>query len=116
MNNARRQDRVDCDIILNKFESGATNICRATDISLGGMQLQRLLEPFRFDNPSLRLEIELPGDHEPLLIGATRVWDDDASFGVRFVDISHQHFVRLRAWLQEQDMANDLPDFKVSLV
>ena len=115
MSNARRQDRIDCDIILNKFESGAMNICRATNISLGGMQLQRLLEPFRFEDPSLRLEIELPGDHEPLLIGATRVWDDDESFGVRFTDISHQHFVRLRAWLEEQDVANDLPALEIAI-
>jgi hypothetical protein len=111
MRNLRRQDRVDCDIILNKYEEGAMNIVRATNISLGGMRFRRLLEPYEFDGERIRLEIELPGREDPLLIGAKKVYQDDDYVGVRFTDISHKHFMRLRDWLVNRTIDTALPVF-----
>ncbi len=99
----REQERIDCDIILNKVESGHRNICRATNISMGGMQLMRLLETRQVSedpNGRMRLQFELPGQDEPIWVGAERVYDDNGLVGVRFVDISHHHFVLLREWLR----------------
>ena len=111
MNEIRRQSRTDCDIILNKFEDGIINICRATNISLGGMRLQRTLEPFFARGETVRLEVELPGCAEPLKIAAEKVYEETDHFGVRFTNISHRHFIRLRDWLSNQSIENDLPLF-----
>jgi hypothetical protein len=111
MEEKRRQDRIDCDIILNKVEAGHTNICRALDLSLGGMRLKRIVEPHRDKDASLKLQFELPGDSEPIWVGATKVYEDDESVRVRFTNISHGHFVKLRSWLRSRDMAAELPEF-----
>lgn len=111
MRNLRRQDRVDCDIILNKYEKGAMNIVRATNISLSGMRFRRLLEPYEFEGDRVRLEIELPGREEPLMIGAKKVYQDDEFIGVRFTDISHKHFLHLRNWVQTKSIETALPVF-----
>lgn len=111
----REQERTECDIILNKVENGNRNICRATNISLSGMQLMRLLEPHRKsdeDASALRLQFTLPGKPEPLDVKAERIYDcEDGLVGVRFVNISHQHFVLLRDWLREQSISS-IPVFR----
>jgi hypothetical protein len=111
MQNQRRQDRVDCDIILNKFEQGAMNIVRATNLSLGGMRFRRLLEPQKDQTDKVRFEMELPGGGEPLMIGAQRVYESEEFVGVRFTDISHGHFLKLRNWLQSRAIEAALPMF-----
>ena len=108
----RKQPRVDCDFILNKFQTDGTNICRATNISLSGMRLQRLLDPYMKIDEECRFEVELPGDDGPITIGAKKVWEDPQEFGVRFTSISHTHFVRLRAWLQGESLVSRLPAFR----
>lgn len=99
--NQRRTNRVPCDIILNKVQDGHTHIARATNISLGGIRIQRLLEPLKSDgNARLRLQLKLPDTEEPIWVGARKVYEDDDFVGLRFTHISHQHFVRLRQWIQ----------------
>lgn len=112
----REQKRTDCDIILNKVEDGNRNICRATNISLSGMQLMRLLESHRKSDTEdgiMRLQFQLPGQDGPLDVEAERVYDndDEGIVGVRFINISHQHFVLLREWLREQSISN-IPVFR----
>jgi hypothetical protein len=107
----RKQDRIDCDIILNKLEGGHMNVCRATNISLGGMQFMRLLEAHSVDSGrQLRLQFELPGQAEPIWVGAETVYERDECVGVRFVNISHHHFVLLREWLRERAIS-EMPEF-----
>ena len=107
----RRQDRVDCNFILNKYERGQLNIVHATNISLGGMRFKRLLEPYLEKGERMRLEIEIPGADDPILIGAQRVYEENVTdtVGVRFTDMSHSHFLRLRAWIQSQLLTSELP-------
>ena len=105
MKNGRKQQRVECDIILNKLEGGNMNICRATNISLGGMQLERLLEAHKQgERGHLRLQFELPGQEEPIWVGAEPVYEEEGLVGVRFVNISHSHFVLLREWLRGNEV------------
>jgi hypothetical protein len=112
MEETRAQERIDCDIILNKIEDGHTNICRATNISLSGMQFMRLLEAKEDTKDcSLRLQFELPGQDEPIWVGAERVYDAEGCVGVRFVNISHRDFVLLREWLRERSIS-DVPEFR----
>lgn len=107
----RRQDRIDCNIILNKYERGQLNIVHATNISLGGMRFKRLLEPYIEKTDSFRLELAIPGTDEPIMIGAQRVYEDvqTDTVGVRFTDMSHSHFLRLREWIQGQLLFSELP-------
>lgn len=112
----RKQPRVECDIILNKFGKEGPNICLATDISLSGMRIARMLDPYLETQQKFQFQIELPGDEgdgeEPLLIGAKKIWEDAEGFGVRFTSISHSHFVRLRNWLQTEALVSTLPAFR----
>ena len=111
---ARKQERIDCDIILNKVEDGQMNICRAMNISLGGMRLKRLLEPKAQHDRTFRLQFELPGQAEQIWVGAEAVYDDENSVGVRFTSISHKHFLLLREWLRDWEIREDLPQFPVN--
>lgn len=105
MSENRRSQRVPCDIILNKVQGGHRHICRATNISLGGMRVQRLLEPLTDRSRRVRLQFELPGEADPIWVGAEPIYDQSDFVGMRFTHISHQHFVRLRRWIQGRDGA-----------
>lgn len=109
MSDQRRSPRVPCDIILNKVENGHMHVCRASNISLGGMRIQRLLEPLKDQNEYVRLQFELPGTKDPIWVGAKRVYDQaqDGFIGFTFTYISHQHFVKLRQWIYAAE--NDAP-------
>ena len=96
----RIQKRDICDMLLNKVQGGHMNVVRALDISLSGMRLQRLLEPQRCEG-NMRLQFSIDDDDEPIWVGATAMWQEEDCVGVKFTDISHQHFQRLRRWLME---------------
>ena len=111
MSDKRRQNRFNCDILLNKVEDGHTNVCLATDLSLGGMRLERLAEPFRSTSDQVQLQFLLPGDEDPIWVAGTRVHEADGSLGVRFTNISHSHFVKLRNWIRNKNLDQTLPQF-----
>ena len=106
---ARKQERVDCDIILNKVEDGKMNVCRAENISLGGMRIERVLEPKNEHQQTFRLQFELPGQSEPIWVGAESVYEAEDHVGVRFTSISHRHFLLLREWLSDGSFDNAPP-------
>ncbi|WP_158542535.1 PilZ domain-containing protein [Lujinxingia litoralis] len=114
MQEQRQQPRVGCDMILNKIEAGHTNICRAVDLSLGGIRLERLAEAYRSEGESVQLQFALPGEEEPIWVTGHKVYDNEGRVGVRFTNISHGHFVKLRAWLRERAISEGLPEFSVS--
>ena len=101
MSESRNQDRVSCDIILNKVEGGHTNVCRAENLSLGGMKLRRIAEAYDAEGESVQLQFALPGEEDPIWVAGEKVYEDDGSLGVRFTNISHGHFVQLRNWLRD---------------
>lgn len=102
MNERRGQDRSPVDLLLNKVQNGHTNVVRALDVSLNGMRLQRLLEPAMPMRTTMRLQFSLAPEDDPIWVGATTVWEDDILLGVRFTDISHRNFQRLRRWLEHR--------------
>lgn len=111
MSNNRRQNRFECEILLNKVEDGHTNVCLATDLSLGGMRLERLAEPYCSKSDQVQLQFLLPGDEDPIWVAGTKVHERDGSLGVRFTNISHTHFVKLRNWIKCKNLDLGLPQF-----
>lgn len=99
----RRQERIDCDIILNKVEDGHTKVCRAENLSLSGMKLKRIAEAFDAEGAAVKLQFALPGQNEPIWVSGEKVYEADGSVGVRFTNISHGNFVRLRDWLRHNE-------------
>lgn len=102
MNDQRNTSRIGCDIILNKVEDGHTNVCRAEDISFGGMRLRRVAEGHQPDGESVQLQFALPGQEDPIWVCGKKAYEDRENLGVKFTYISYGDFVRLRDWLQEQ--------------
>ena len=98
----REQNRIPCDIILNKVEDGHTNVCRAENLSLGGIKLRRVAEAHEAGGQKVQLQFALPGDSEPLWVSGEKVYEDDGTVGVRFTNISHGNFVKLRDWLRSE--------------
>jgi hypothetical protein len=96
----RRTQRISCDIILNKVEGGHTHICRADNISIGGMRIQKLLEPLKHPEKIVRLQFELPGESEVLWVHARKVYEDGEFIGLSFTNLSQKNFTRLRQWLR----------------
>ncbi len=105
MSDMRASNRVHCDIMLNKVQDGHTHVCRATNISLGGIRIQKLLEPLVAKNERVRLQLALPGESEPIWVGAHKVYEEEDYVGLKFSHISHQHFVRLREWVMQHQAA-----------
>ncbi len=104
-NESRTEQRIPCDIILNKVQGGHMHVCRATNISLGGIRLQRLLEPVQAQKGKrIRLQLSLVEDEDPIWVSATCVYEDEEYVGLRFTHISHQHFVKLRQWLNQGEV------------
>ncbi len=105
----RRQERINCDIILNKVEDGHTKVCRAENLSLGGIKLRRIAEAYDAEGQSVQLQFALPGQAEPIWVSGEKVYEDDGSVGVRFTNISHNNFVRLRDWLKSERVEASRP-------
>lgn len=63
--NERTNRRVRLDIYLNKIVDDQPFMCRATDISVDGIYLSRLIEP-EFAGQAVSLEFCLPGSREVL--------------------------------------------------
>src|SRR5438045_2662132 len=56
----RRQRRVAIDILCNKYIEGEPHVCRAVNISAGGMLLYKVFEP-TIPHEEVSLEFQLPG-------------------------------------------------------
>ncbi len=106
MDEQRDQERVPCDIILNKVESGHTNVCRAENVSLGGMRLRRVAEAHEAQGAKVTLQFALPGRNEPLWVSGEKVYEDGEEVGIRFTNISHTDFRVLRNWLRDRREAS----------
>ncbi len=111
MKEQRRQNRFQCDMLLNKVEGGHTNVCRATDLSLGGIRLERVAESHQGQGEQVQLQFALPGDEDPIWVAGTKVHEQDGRVGVRFTNISHAHFVKLRNWVRDHVLDQSLPEF-----
>ena len=74
----RRKRRISIDILVNKYIDGEPHVCRAVNVSSGGMLLYKVFEP-DVAHEEVSLEFQLPGsarvlraDGIPLADGAAR--------------------------------------------
>lgn len=93
-NDRRTNSRYGVDLLLNRFVNGYPYLCRATDISRGGMRIVPLNQPAQAAR-FMGLQFQLPGSDDVLTAsGELTVESADGSVGVRFT--------RLPASSQEQ--------------
>jgi hypothetical protein len=87
----RHAPRASIDVLANRFLDGYPYLCRATDISRGGLRLYRFNEPHT-PNRFVGLQFQLPGCDEVLTASGEIVSEDGDSrtVGVRFTHLPPQ--------------------------
>jgi hypothetical protein len=87
----RRDARKPIDIVLNKYINGEPHLCRAVNVSRGGMLLHRVFEPDRMHH-AVVLEFQLPGSERVLRAEGMALLGSPGgrSCGVRFTHMSSE--------------------------
>ncbi len=87
----RRERRNPIDIVLNKYVDGDPHICRAVNVSSGGMLLYKVFEP---DMPQseVSLEFQLPGSTRILRVDGIMLAEHRwaRAHGVRFTRMADE--------------------------
>lgn len=88
---SRRDRRVSLDILLNKYIDGLPHVCRAVNISRGGMLLYRVFEP-QIPHQEVSVEFQLPGSERVLRADGQVLQEHltSKSFGVRFTRMDQE--------------------------
>lgn len=111
MSSYRRVPRVPLSIYLNKFVGSSVFMCRAANISEGGIFLARLIEP-EHTKSDVSLEFALPGDDEVIWAHGSVVRKGThrtcEATGVRFTVIPDQYRRRIADYVQRHELALDL--------
>ncbi len=111
MSSYRRVPRAPLSIYLNKFVGSSAFMCRAANISEGGIFLARLIEP-EHSAGEVSLEFALPGDSEVLWAHGSVVRKGShrncEATGVRFNIIPEQYRRRIADYVQRHEFALDL--------
>ncbi len=94
----RREKRRPLDVYFNKYVDGYPHLCRAVDVSQGGMLASNLFEPAHTPS-AFPVEVQLPDEPAGLWIWARRVGRRDGKEAVRFVSMSEEDSARLAAYL-----------------
>ena len=87
----RRDARKSINIVLNKYINGEPHLCRAVNVSRGGMLLHRVFEPDRLHH-AVVLEFQLPGSETVLRAEGMALMGSPGgrSCGVRFTYMSSE--------------------------
>lgn len=85
----RSEYRVPVNMVLNKYINGEPHLCRAVNVSRGGILLRKVLEPDVVHH-SVTLEFQLPGTAQVLRVDGVALMDGAAgrTVGVRFTKMS----------------------------
>lgn len=97
----RRQRRVNIDLLLNKYIDGEPHVCRAVNVSTGGMLLYKVFEPDLVQE-EVSLEFQLPGSPRVLradgITLAEHRWA--RAHGVRFTRIADEDRQLIESFLR----------------
>src|ERR1700712_4908566 len=87
----RRQRRTPIDILLNKYVEGEPHVCRAVNVSSGGMLLYKVFEPDQ-EHGEVSLEFQLPGSNRVLRADGVTLAEHRwaRAHGVRFTRIAEE--------------------------
>jgi len=96
----RTGHRVSVDILLNKYVKGRPYLCRATNVSRGGLLVHRIREP-QNEETYVGLQFQLPGDDRVITCAGQIVheheWVD--ATGIRFTAVAPEHQAILDQYL-----------------
>lgn len=96
----RSERRMPVDIILNKYIHGEPHLCRALNLSRGGMLLRKIFEP---DVPHHKVQLEflLPGTSHVIRAEGMALMESPLarSVGVRFTSMSQESAALLERFL-----------------
>jgi hypothetical protein len=103
MDERRTAPRIPVSVYLSQYVEGDTHRCFVTDLSSGGLYMERPIGSFVRRSANVQLEIPLPDSGEPIWVSGEIVYDCfDALFhgsAVRFTNMSMFDQARLRAFL-----------------
>jgi hypothetical protein len=102
-NDKRQGSRFSVDILVNKYLKGRPYLCRATNLSRGGMLVHRLVEPAN-DETYVGLQFQLPGDERVITCGGQIVFEHGwiKASGIRFTSLAPEHYQRIDRFLSSQ--------------
>jgi hypothetical protein len=97
----RRQRRITVDILLNKYIEGEPHVCRAVNVSSGGMLLYKVFEP-DVAQEEVSLEFQLPGSSRVLRADGVTLSEHRwaRAHGVRFTRIAEEDRALIDAFLR----------------
>ena len=87
----RREKRAPVDLMLNKYINGEPHLCRAVNLSRGGMLLRKIFEP-ELSHHRVLLEFQLPGNDQVLRVEGVALMEspEARTVGVRFTSLSKE--------------------------
>ena len=101
MTKDRRQRRMGIDILVNKYIEGEPHVCRAVNVSTGGMLLYKVFEP-DVPHDEVSVEFQLPGSQRVLRADGVTLAEHHTSraHGVRFTRIAEEDKLLLEQFLR----------------
>jgi hypothetical protein len=100
-NEKRSERRMSVDIVLNKYINGEPHMCRAINLSRGGMLLRKIFEP-DVTHHSVMLEFQLPGFPEIIRAEGVALMASPQSraVGVRFTRMAPEALEQIDRFLE----------------
>lgn len=97
----RRQSRIPVDILLNKYIDGEPHVCRAVNVSTGGMLLYKVFEPDLIQH-EVSLEFQLPGSNRILRADGVTLAEHRwaRAHGVRFTRMAEEDRALITSFLR----------------
>ena len=97
----RRQRRTPIDILVNKYIEGEPHVCRAVNLSSGGMLLYKVFEP-DVDHGEVSIEFQLPGSQRVLRADGVTLSEHRwaRAHGVRFTRIADEDKLLIDQYLR----------------
>src|SRR5437868_6415663 len=97
----RRQRRISVDILVNKYIDGEPHVCRAVNVSSGGMLLYKVFEP-DLEHDEVSVEFQLPGSTRVLRADGVTLAEHRwaRAHGVRFTRMAEEDRAIIAAFLR----------------
>jgi PilZ domain len=100
----RLEFRAPIDMLLNKYVAGTPHVCRASNISRGGILIHKLLEPERKDVEVVGLQFELPGSGHVITAAGRIVFEHPwiRATGIRFTNLADDHRALIERYILDR--------------
>jgi PilZ domain len=96
------------DLYFNKFLQGYPYLCRAVDLSVGGILVETFAEP-EFPVDRFPLELRLPDESDALWVWARHVRREGTRQALEFVSLSKPASQKLSRYLMDVPMSGGAP-------